>query len=74
MLAYKTDVEINRNGEIKIVLPENMRRLFNHTVEVVILGKDEALPKKKAKFHWTTFKCGGKLKDFTREDIYEDRF
>ena len=73
MLAYKTDVNINDEGEIKIVLPAKLRDLFNHKAEVVVLGNEETTPKKKTKFHWTTFKCGGKIQDFTREDIYEPR-
>ena len=73
MLAYKTDVNINREGEIKIVLPAKFSGLFNRKAEVVVLGNEEKTPKKRSKFHWTSYKCGGKIQDFSREDIYEPR-
>lgn len=51
--------------------PEYLHR----TVEILVLPIDEDIPRREdppSGFHLTTFRCGGKLRDFTRGDAYRD--
>jgi hypothetical protein len=44
-------------------------------IEILILPFNNELCKiKKREIRLTTFKCGGKLRDFTREDAYRENF
>jgi|GEM_PF-2030087 len=70
MEVYKLDATITRDG--KIILPGTFKRMFNHRVEVILKRKDEKVPKKALAI--PSFLCGGKLADFDRAELYEDRF
>ena len=67
--VYKITTTVSSNG--MIVLPIDFKDLFNQTIEIVVLQKKEIPNYKKIKI--PTYKCNGKIKDFSREDIYEPR-
>ena len=69
MKAYKVETFITNDG--KIILPKNLKEIFNHKVEVVVLDKNIHTNKKITNI--PSYSCGGKLNDFSRDDIYEPR-
>ena len=69
MNAYKIETTITNDG--KIILPSNLKDIFNHEVEIVVLDKE--IKNKKKVINIPSFVCGGKLADFTREELYESR-
>ena len=69
MLAYKIETTITDDG--KIILPKNLKNIYNHKVEILLLDKE--IEKKKKIIHIPTFSCGGKLAEFSRDEIYEAR-
>ena len=71
MQAYKIETTVTRDG--KIILPPKLNNIFNHKVEVVVLDK-EISSNKKSKLNIPTYKCGGKLADFSREEIFKKAF
>jgi hypothetical protein len=71
MEAYKLETTVTDDG--KIILPKDFNKIFNRKVEVLLLNTENESQKKPKKLHIHTFKCGGKLKDFTREELYEVR-
>lgn len=72
MEAFKLETVVTDDG--KIILPKSLNKIFNHKIEVLLLNTEIAEHKEPGKLHIHTFKCGGKIKDFSWEDIYEDRF
>jgi hypothetical protein len=70
MQAYRIEATITPDG--KINLPKNFEKLFNHKVELVLHDKENVL--KKNKLNIPILHCGGKVSDFTREELYESRF
>ena len=70
MNTYKIETTITKDG--KIILPPKLHNIFNHKVEVVLLDKDN---KKniKNKLNVPTYKCGGKVADYSREELYKPR-
>ena len=71
MNNYKINVRITSDG--KIILPSFLHKLFNHRVEVVLLDKGEMV-NMKLKLGIPHYKCGGKVNDFNREELYNGRF
>jgi hypothetical protein len=71
MEAFKLETVVTDDG--KIILPRNLKEIFNHKIEILLMNAEPSKNRKPKKLHIHTFKCGGKLKDFSREDIYEDR-
>lgn len=69
MYAYKIETTITNDG--KIILPSDLQNIFNHKVEIVVLDKE--IKNKKNIPEIPSFSCGGKLADFTREELYESR-
>ena len=70
MQAYKLIATINNDG--KIVLPEFLKRLYNKTVEIILLEKSHKTNKSNG-LKIPTYTCGGKVSDFNREDLYDSR-
>lgn len=70
METYKFETTITEDGRIN--LPPTFKDVFNHRVEITLKDKEEI--KSRQKIEIPTFLCGGKLKDFTREELYDDRF
>ena len=70
MQAYKLEATISNDG--KIVLPYFLKILFNKTVEIIFLEKNKKA-KKLNGLNIPAFKCGGKVSDFKREDLYGSR-
>ena len=70
MEVHKLETTITQDG--KIYLPTKLRSIFSHRVEITLKDKENKAPGKKLEI--PTFLCGGKLKDFSREEIYDDRF
>jgi len=69
MQAYKLETTITNDG--KIILPVNFKNIYSHKVEILVLDKENY---NREKFiDVPAYSCGGKLADFTREDIYEPR-
>jgi hypothetical protein len=72
MEAYKLETIISDHGTI--VLPSNFNKLFNHKVEILVLDTEKTgQNKKKKKVPIPSYECGGKVKDFTRAELYEPR-
>ena len=70
MQTYKIDTTITKDG--KIILPYDLHNVFNHKVEIVLLDKENQKDKKKF-FNIPAYKCGGKISDFNRDELYESR-
>ena len=70
MGIYKLETTITKDG--KIILPDSLKEVFNHRVELTLKDKEKSKTKKELEI--PTFLCGGKLKDFSREELYENRF
>lgn len=70
MQAYKLETTISNDG--KIVLPDFLKKLFNRTVEIIVLEKS-IKAEKLNKLIIPAYKCGGKVSDFNREDLYGSR-
>jgi len=65
---------VPKENQYTITLPNEY---LNRKIEVLVLpfDVDENEPEqKKAKLNLTTFKCGGKLRDFDRGDAYHEQF
>ena len=69
MRKYKLKTKITSDG--KIILPKDLGEIFNHKVEVFLFDLDKK--HKKNEINIPTFSCGGKKKDFNREELYENR-
>ena len=69
MNAYKIETTITDDG--KIILPSDLKNIFNHKVEIVVLDKENK--NKKKILNIPSYSCGGKIKDFTRDELYEPR-
>ena len=69
MHAYKIETIITNDG--KIILPPDLSNIFNHKVEIVVLDKE--IKNKRNVIEIPSFHCGGKLANFTREELYEPR-
>lgn len=67
MEAYKLETTISNDG--KIVLPNFLKKLFNRTVEIIVLEKNTKVEKRNG-LSIPAYKCGGKISDFKREDLY----
>ncbi|MBP9886276.1 MAG: hypothetical protein KBF93_08255 [Leptospiraceae bacterium] len=67
--AYRIMTTVSSEGMIH--LPLDLIELYNHTVEILVIEK-KAKPLK-GKLHFPTYKCKGKIKEFTREEIYGTR-
>jgi hypothetical protein len=65
MEIYKFETTITKDGRIN--LPPKFKDVFNHRVEIILRDKEKTKSKKELKI--PTFLCGGKLKDFTREEL-----
>ena len=70
MQAYKLETTISNEG--KIVLPVFLKKLFNRTVEIIVLDKSTKAEKANS-FHIPSYSCGGKVSDFNREELYGSR-
>jgi len=70
MQAYKLEATISNEG--KIVLPDFLKKLFNRTVEIIVLEKNIKTEKLNG-LNIPTYKCEGKVSDFNREDLYGTR-
>ena len=71
MNTYKIKTRITRDG--KILLPHYLRKLFDHWIEIVLLDRGEK-ENLKLKLRIPHYKCSGKVNDFHREELYNDRF
>jgi hypothetical protein len=72
MEAYKLETTISGDGTI--VLPHNFNKLFNHKVEVLVLESEiSGKNKKRKRIPIPSYECGGKVRDFTRAELYEPR-
>lgn len=71
MDVYMIDTVVSDDG--KIELPESLKKLFNHRVKVILKSKTDKKKKKKT-LNIPTFYCGGKVREFSREDFYDNRF
>lgn len=70
MGKYHTDnLFITEDGHI--TLPEEFKPIFGHKVKADF---DITEDKKKSSLNFPVYYCGGKLNDFSREDLYEQRF
>ena len=69
MHSYKIETTITQDG--KIILPQKLRKIFNHRVEIHVLDKE--VKNKKKNLDIPAFSCGGKLTDFTRTELYGTR-
>lgn len=69
MQAYKIETTITEDG--KITLPKKYSKIFNHKVEILVLDKESNQVKKIKEI--PSYSCGGKIKDFSREELYEPR-
>jgi hypothetical protein len=68
MLAYKIETTITEDG--KIILPANLKNIYSHKVEILVLDKEQ---KKKEKTSFGVYDLGGKLdnvniRDYAHED------
>jgi hypothetical protein len=68
MQAYKIETTITDDG--KIILPPDLKDIFNHNVEIVVLDKDQ---QKKKNLKFGVYNLGGILDnvnigDFAHED------
>ncbi len=70
MEAYELN-GIMSNNVIKLDEPLNFSE--EKRVKVIILMEEKAISEKTTDFKLTSYKCMGKLKDFTREDAYETK-
>jgi hypothetical protein len=70
MQTFRIETTITPDG--KIVLPNDMKDIFNHKVDLVLREKDTAT--RKRKLNIPVLHCGGKVADFSREELYESRF
>lgn len=70
MQAYKFETIISEDG--KIVLPAFLRKLLGRKVEIFLIEKN-VKNKIKQKLNIPTYTCGGKIADFNREELYENR-
>ncbi|UCH95887.1 MAG: hypothetical protein JSV88_03315 [Candidatus Aminicenantes bacterium] len=70
MEIYKFETTITKDGRIN--LPQTFKDVFNHRVEITLRDKEKTKSKKELKI--PTFLCGGKLRDLSREELYDDRF
>jgi hypothetical protein len=70
MQTFRMEAEITPDG--KIVLPKDMKAIFNHKVDLVVREKDTA--NRKRKLNIPVLHSGGKVADFSREELYESRF
>jgi len=67
MQAYKLEATISNNGTIE--LPRFLRNWFNRTVEIIVLEKKTKV-KELNGLVMPAYKCGGKVSDFNREELY----
>ena len=68
MNAYKLKTTITNDG--KIILPKNLKEIFNHEVELIVLDKDY---QKNNNVQLGIYNLGGKLDDVNIRDFaYED--
>jgi len=70
MHAFRIETTITPDG--KIILPKDLKVLFNHKVELVLHDKENV--QKKNKLNIPILHSGGKVSDFTREELYDSRF
>jgi len=70
MQAYKFETIISKDG--KIVLPEFLKKLLGRKVEIFLFEKKEE-SKISHKLRIPTYACGGKISDFNRDELYENR-
>jgi hypothetical protein len=66
----------------EVIIPHERRYVLSippeylhRTVEILVLPFDENIPRQadtSQEFRLTTFRCGGKRRDFTRGDAYRD--
>ncbi|MCP4130739.1 MAG: hypothetical protein GY754_07135 [bacterium] len=72
MEAYKIKTFITEDGTI--ILPSKLKSIRNRKVEIVLLVEEQ--PKQEAakpekSMNIPSYKCNGKVKDFTRDELYE---
>ena len=70
MQAYKFETIISEDG--KIVLPAFLKKLLGRKVEIFLFEKKEK-NNSNHKFNIPTYNCGGKIADFNRDELYENR-
>ena len=70
MQTYKFETTVTKEGRIN--LPPTFKDVFSRRVEVTLKDKEKTKPRLKLEI--PTFLCGGKLRDFKREELYENRF
>jgi hypothetical protein len=70
MQAYNFETIISKDG--KIILPAFLKRLLGRKVEIFLFEKKE-VNKENHNLNIPTYKCGGKIADFNRDDLYENR-
>ena len=68
MNAYKIKTTITNDG--KIILPLDLKDIFNHEVEVIVLDQEY---RKNNDIQFGTYNLGGKMDDINIRDFaYED--
>ena len=70
MKAYKVITTITEDG--RIILPPDLKEIFNHRVELLVLDKEIQNNKQRIN-KIPSYSCGGKLADISRGDLYEPR-
>ena len=70
MQAYNFETIINKDG--KIDLPSFLKKLLGKKVEIFLFEKKE-IKNTNHKLNIPTYSCGGKIADFNRNELYEDR-
>lgn len=68
MGTYKIETTVTKDGTI--TLPPELKQMFSHRVEIIL--KDKGIIKPGRKLKIPTYRSGGKIRDFNRDELYDD--